>query len=196
MKIIIMNKVYPPIIQEAIIFASKVHKHQKRKGKDQPYISHPMAVGLILARVTDDPNVIAAGILHDTIEDASPYGSITKEIIEDIFGEKVAEMVNDVTEQDKSLPWAVRKQQAVEHISQMGRDSLMVKSADVLHNLRDQIADYEVEGEEMFKKFNAPKSAQLQRYEKLLTALKTEWQENPLIADLETALEEVKKLWS
>lgn len=191
-----MNKVYPPIIQEAIIFASEAHKNQTRKGKDQPYISHPMAVGLILARITDDPNVIAAGILHDTIEDCKPYGSITKELIIKEFGESVAEMVNDVTDQDKSLPWEERKKLALEHIYLMSEQSLLVKSADVLHNMVDQIADYKVDGDAMFEKFNAGKDKQLKRYESLVEEIRKAYPSNPLEEDLEQNLKELQKLWS
>lgn len=190
-----MNKVYPPIIQAAIIFASEVHKNQKRKGKDQPYVSHPMAVGLILAGVTKDEKIICAGILHDTIEDAKPYGSITKEIIEENFGSRVARIVNDLTEQDKTLPWAVRKQQVLKHIEVMDNDSLLVKSADVLHNLTDQIEDYRKEGDAMFAKFNAGKADQLERYEKLITAIGKKWANNPLLVKLEVNLYEAKRLW-
>src|SRR5687768_16215143 len=103
---------YTNKFQKAIKFAIKVHQGQTRKGKDETYIVHPLAVGLILSRVTSDEDIIIAGILHDTIEDCKPYGSITKELIVKEFGENVAEMVNDSTEQDKSLPWDERKRLA------------------------------------------------------------------------------------
>lgn len=182
-------------IGRAIEFAKKVHKGQTRKGKDTPYITHPEAVGQILSGVTKDEDIICAGILHDTIEDAKPYGSVTKETIEGLFESKVAKIVNDLTEQDKTLPWAVRKQQALEHIKEMDNDSLLVKSADVLHNLTDQIADYRKEGDAMFQRFNAPKEAQLARYKKLITEISKRWPENPLLAELEVNLDKVKRLW-
>lgn len=191
-----MNKIYPPIIHKAIAFASEVHKNQKRKGKDRPYISHPVAVGLILARITDDPEVIAAGILHDTIEDCKPYGSITKELIIKEFGGNVAEMVNDVTEQDKSLPWDEGKRLALEHIPHMSEKSLLVKSADVLNNMVDQIADYKKEGDILFENFNAGKDKQLKRYESLVEAIHTAYLDNPLGEDLEHNLKEAQLLWS
>src|SRR3990167_2070670 len=146
-------------IGKALAFAEKVHKGQTRKGKSTPYITHPKAVGQILASVTKDEAIIEAGILHDTIEDCQPYGSVTKKIIEENFGVKVAKIVDDLTEQDKTLPWAVRKQQAIEHVKEMDNDSLLVKSADAFHNLTDQIADYANEGDAMFNRFNAPKKA-------------------------------------
>lgn len=182
-------------IGQALTFAEKVHKGQTRKGKSTPYITHPRAVGQILSSVTKDEAIICAGILHDTIEDAKPYGSITKEIIEDKFGSRVAKIVDDLTEQDKTLPWAVRKQQALEHIKNMDNDSLLVKSADVLHNLEDQIADYHKEGESIWKRFNAPKAAQLERYEKLINEISNRWPNNPLMKRLEANLYTIKILW-
>ena len=186
---------FSPDIDRTIAFATQVHKGQTRKGKNTPYITHPKAVGEILSRVTNNEDIICAGILHDTIEDAKPYGSITKESIEKEFGPKVAKMVNDLTEQDKSLPWVERKQQALDHIKVMENDSLLVKSADVLDNLEDQIADYKKEGESMWKRFNAPKSTQLERYKKLIAAIGKKWPQNPLLAKLEVNLDVIKRLW-
>src|SRR3989338_8965246 len=97
--------IYTPLIQKAISFAIEIHKSKKRKGKDIPYITHPLSVAMILARVSKDENVIVAGILHDTIEDCVPYGSVTKKVIEKEFNREVARMVDDVTEKDKTLPW-------------------------------------------------------------------------------------------
>jgi len=101
--------IYTKKIQKAISFAINTHKKQFRKGKDVPYIIHPFSVALILSRVTKSEDIICAGLLHDTIEDCDPEGLVTKEILEKGFGPAVAEMVNDVTEQNKTLSWAERK---------------------------------------------------------------------------------------
>ena len=187
---------YTPKIQKAIKFANSVHKGQIRKGKPhEPYVLHPLSVGIILSRADAEENVVVAGILHDTIEDCDPYGSVTKEIIAKEFGKDVARMVNDVTEQDKSLPWAERKSHALEHIKDMKDDSIMVKSADVLNNLTDQIADYKELGEKMFERFNAKKEVQLQRYQKLATEIKKAYPTSPLLPELENAVNTVTSLW-
>ncbi len=193
--------IYTQNIQKAISFAIKIHQldqNQTRKGTNIPYIIHPLSLGIILARAGAEEDIVIAGILHDTIEDSVASAKVTKEIIAKEFGENIAEMVNDVTEQDKSLPWIVRKQHALEHIPQMENDSLMVKSADVLHNLRDQIADYKQERDAMFKRFNkeASKEMRLEHYRKLVDALNVAWIDNPLLPELEQAYKEVKELWS
>lgn len=183
--------VYPPLVTKAIAFAMRVHEleaHKKRKGKDVPYITHPLTVGLILARVTKDENIIAAGILHDTVEDCEPYGSVTKETIEREFNGDVARMVNDVTEQDKNLPWMERKMAALAHIKDMKQDSLLVKSADVLHNLADLNGDIRTAGTGALGKFNASQADTVLRYRKLIAELKRVWAGNPLLPDLEENL--------
>ena len=59
------------IINKAVNFAQKAHAGQYRKGTDVPYITHVLEAGTIAASLTDDENVIAAAILHDTIEDTA-----------------------------------------------------------------------------------------------------------------------------
>ena len=181
-----MNK-----ILHAIRFATEAHKNQKRKGKETSYIVHPLSVGLLLAKSGAKEDIVIAGILHDTIEDTDvTYGDITEK-----FSKEIADMVNDVTEQDKSLPWAERKRLALEHVSKMSNDSLLVKTADVLHNMSDQLEDYKTEGDAMFSRFNAGKEAQLERYTKLVSILKEKSKENPLMNDLENIFSELQKLW-
>jgi (p)ppGpp synthase/HD superfamily hydrolase len=179
-------------ILEAIRFATVAHAGQTRKGKpDVPYITHPLAVGLLLAKIGASEDIIIAGILHDTIEDTDA----TKESIGDIFVKAVAEMVNDVTEQNTSLSWQERKKAALMHIPHMSHGSLMVKTADVIHNMNDLITDYELSGDEMFKHFNAGREEQVKRYEKLTIALNKAWPHNPLLSELKSQLIKLQDLW-
>ena len=184
------------LIYKATQFAAKVHQHQTRKGKPIPYILHPLSVANRLSRVGASEVVIAAAILHDTIEDCTPYGSVSKELLEKEFGVNIARMVNDVTEQDKSFSWTQRKQAALDHIPKMDQDSLLVKSADVLDNLSDQILDYMNLGDKMFETYNATKDQQLDRYQKVIFALEKAWSENPILDSLKVAVAEAKNLWS
>ena len=162
-------------------FAMDIHHGVKRKGKDTPYITHPLAVALILARVSDSDDLIAAGILHDTIEDCEPYGSVTREMFADKFGERIAELVVAVT-QDKTLPRAVRKQHATEHLIEMDYDMLL-KTADMLHNLSELIEDVEESGNAAFKIFKGQtKKCRSTRKDCYLDEV---WLENPLLGGLE-----------
>lgn len=88
--------IYTFKIQHAIRFSIKTHEvyqKQKRKGKDIPYITHPLTVGLILACAGADEDVICAGILHDTIEDSIEERKVDLKMIEDFFGENIAKIV-------------------------------------------------------------------------------------------------------
>lgn len=185
---------YSQKLQKAINFATMVHIKQTRKGKKLPYIIHPFGIALILARSNASEDIICAGILHDTIEDCEPYGSVTKEVIEKEFGEDVARIVNDVTEQDVSLPWDKRKQAALDHIKHMQHDSLMVKSADVLQNLTDQIEDYKKIGDNLFKNFNASKEKIKEWNNKRIGELEKAWDKNPILPDLKEQLDVFNKL--
>jgi len=186
--------IYTELIREASFFAETVHRGQVRKGKETPYIVHVMAVGLILALANADEEVIAAGILHDTMEDCEPYGSVTRELLEEKFGSKVAQMVDDVTEEDKELPWLERKVAALEHIKHMEPDPLMVKTADVISNMTEINRDLRLEGEVVWERFNASKEDIVLRYEMLVAEIGRVWPENPLLEELRIAHEEFKGL--
>jgi (p)ppGpp synthase/HD superfamily hydrolase len=178
---------YSKLLHQAIEFATKVHSGQQRKGKDVPYVAHVLAVGLIVSLVSDDENIIAAGILHDTIEDCQPKGSVTKESIAAAFSPEIAQMVDDVTEKAKDLPWFERKMKALEHIKNMQHNSQLVKSADVLHNLTELVQDLEHDGAKVWARFNASKENISKRYDLLILELAQAWPENPLLEDLQAA---------
>jgi (p)ppGpp synthase/HD superfamily hydrolase len=187
------------LIQKAIKFSIKTHEvyqKQKRKGKDVAYITHPMAVGLILARAGADEEVIAAGILHDTIEDSVDEKKVTEEMIAGRFGSRVAGIVMDVTEKDRSLPWETRKREAVRHIAHFSEDSLLVKSADVIANLSETLDDYNRFGDEVFDRFHASKERTVGHWREVVRALIERWDGNPLRRDLEHISAELEKLTS
>lgn len=179
--------IYTQKIQDAVHFSIAVHEEplkQKRKGKDVPYITHPLAVGLIIAIAGGSEDAIVAGILHDTIEDCEPYGSVTKEIIAEKFGDEVAELVDSVTEKDKGLDWHTRKELALEEIRQFSHDSLLVKSGDVISNNTELIADYARDGETTFERFNAPKEETIPHTRAVIRVIRDAWEDNPLSNDL------------
>lgn len=179
--------IYTLRIQKATNLAIKTHEvdqKQKRKGKDVPYITHPLSVGLILANTGATEDVVVAGILHDTIEDSVAEHKVTKEMITDMFGQRVSELVLSVTEQDKSLSWEKRKAEALEHIKTFSNDSLLLKSADIISNTSELIADYRMDGEKTFDRFNAPKERILQNYLRTITAIIMRWENSPLKNDL------------
>jgi guanosine-3',5'-bis(diphosphate) 3'-pyrophosphohydrolase len=123
------------ILLKALKFSAHKHKHQRRKDRDSsPYINHPIDVAEMLLRVgqVQDIEVVVAAILHDTIEDTD-----TKpDEIEDLFGQRVLSLVNEVTD-DKSLPKEVRKNLQVENAPHKSTGAKQIKIADKISNLRD-----------------------------------------------------------
>ena len=119
-------------IEKALRVSLQAHAGQTRKGHaDLPYVSHPMHVALILARLGLDDVVIQAALLHDVVEDCDGWDDAR---IRSEFGDDVAEIVGALTE-DKSLGWDERKQNAIDDVPDMSPAAVHVKAADKLHNL-------------------------------------------------------------
>jgi GTP diphosphokinase / guanosine-3',5'-bis(diphosphate) 3'-diphosphatase len=120
----------------AIKFASEKHRNQTRKDGSTPYINHPIEVMEILASLgrVDDVDVLAAAVLHDTIEDTGT----TAEELRTVFGDKVTFFVQECTD-DKSLPKADRKRLQEEHAPRLSEGAKQIKMADKVSNMRDMV---------------------------------------------------------
>ncbi len=125
------------LVEKAWKFANKAHAGQFRKS-GEPYFSHPWLVASILTDLMIDPPTIAAGLLHDTVEDCE---GITLDTIRAEFGEEVADLVDGVTKLNK-LDFANREEAQAESLRKMilamSRDIrvVLIKLADRLHNMR------------------------------------------------------------
>jgi len=144
------------LLDEAIIFATRAHSRQVRKGTTTPYILHPLEAAAIVASMTDDQEIIAAAVLHDTLEDAH----ISVEEIADKFGPRVADLVKSESENKRvNLPasetWLTRKQETIEHLSNE-RDIAVkiIALADKLSNIRAIHRDHQVIGDKLWERFN------------------------------------------
>jgi len=123
------------LVLAAAAFAAHKHKDQRRKDASaSPYINHPLALANVLSNEggVQDPVVICAALLHDTIEDTDT----TQEELTRHFGVEIASVVMEVTD-DKALPKAERKRQQVEHAAHISERAKLVKLADKISNLRD-----------------------------------------------------------
>lgn len=123
------------LIQKAYVFAATAHAGQTRLS-GEPYLSHPLAVADTLAEMGFDEPTVAAGLLHDTVEDTKA----TIEEIDENFGEEVADIVDGVTK-ISMIPFENKEEAQAENIRKMilamSHDMrvLMVKLADRLHNM-------------------------------------------------------------
>ncbi len=123
------------LIQHAYVYAAKAHEGQTRLS-GEPYLSHPLAVANTLAEMGFDEPTVAAGLLHDTVEDTRA----TIEDIDEYFGEDVADIVDGVTK-ISLIPFENKEEAQAENIRKMilamSHDMrvIMVKLADRLHNM-------------------------------------------------------------
>lgn len=131
------NKSYDlPRIEAAYELAKKAHEGQVRSS-GEPYISHPIAVAVILVGLGMDSDTIIGGLLHDVVEDTA----VTLEDIEKQFGADVAELVDGVTKL-ANIPYSSRAEQQAENVRKMllamAKDVrvVIIKLADRLHNMR------------------------------------------------------------
>jgi GTP diphosphokinase / guanosine-3',5'-bis(diphosphate) 3'-diphosphatase len=114
--------------------AARWRVHQRRKGPaEEPYINHLVEVAMLVADASDgsDTNLVIAALLHDAIEDCE----VPRELIAESFGEDVAAIVEEVTD-DKSLPKAVRKEEQIKTSSTKSPRAKLLKLADKTSNLR------------------------------------------------------------
>lgn len=182
-------------IQHAITFASLAHGEQERKQGGIPYITHPLAVAMILSTVTDDPDIVMAGILHDVLED-TPY---LPESIEDSFGIRVLRFVEAVTdEDDPKVPWIKKKRDSVKRIIGAGHEAMLIKSADVIHNITDTLIYLDKTlPSPMYKPSRYRKNGddRLERYRELVTDFANAWEQNPLLPQLQEAFKQLANIW-
>lgn len=134
------------MIIKAFELAQKLHKGQRRKGEDKiPYIVHPMKVATILIKFKQPDYVVAAGFLHDLIEDTD---YTLKELMED-FNKDVVRLVSIATELDHhKYGWKERKNHMIKKVKNAKKDEKILVCADKLANVTDMIYDYKrIKGE-------------------------------------------------
>ena len=125
------------LVSEAADFAARRHSGQQRKGRgSEPYVNHLAEVANLLSIVTDgtDTELVAAGWLHDTIEDTAT----TREELAQEFGERVTALVVEVTD-DMTLPKQERRQKQIVDAPRKSPGAKLIKIADKISNIRARI---------------------------------------------------------
>lgn len=145
--------------EQAKQFAYKAHKGMKRKGKELPFTYHLELVNKILKTLTDDDNILAAGWLHDVIEDTP----ITVTELKKEFNPKVCYYV-DLETEDKSLPWKDRKLKQIEELRRNNFEVALIAYADKMANMTEMFDDYKIIKDELWQRFNRGKEKQYWYY--------------------------------
>lgn len=153
--------------EKALVYATRLHAGQVRKGTDIPYVSHLLAVaGLVMEAGGDEDEIIAA-LLHDGPEDQG--GLATLNDIRVRFGDRVGDIVAACSDtlEAKKPPWKSRKQAYLDHLLTADASIRLVSCADKLHNARAILADYRRIGDSLWDRFNAGREDILWYYDEL-----------------------------
>ncbi len=163
------------LLEKSVAFALRAHEGQVRKKSGTPYILHPMEAVTIASTLTDDREVLAAVMLHDTVEDTD----VTLDEIRQEFGERVAQLVkgeteNEYPEMTREESWAMRKEESLRRLYANGDDSVKIMwISDKLSNARSMFRIYEEKGDEMWNLFHQKdKRVQERYYRSVADALK------------------------
>jgi (p)ppGpp synthase/HD superfamily hydrolase len=161
----------PPLnsrFEEALIFTTRLHQGQTRKGKDLPYISHLLAVTALVFQDGGDEDEVIAALLHDAVEDQGGLETLAE--IRRRFGERVAMIVEGCSDSmgAPKPPWLERKANYLAHLVIAPPEVRRVSLADKLHNARTILADLEEYGEATWSRFNGGRQGSLWYYQSLV----------------------------
>ena len=184
------HNIMTPRLDEAMRMAAYAHRDQVRKGTEIPYIVHPFEVMTIATSVTDDEDTLVACLLHDVLEDAS--GEYDRSAMERDFGARVVEIVSGVTKSDTLTDWHERSKAYLVHLQKEAPiESLIVCTADKIHNLMSILIDYETHGDVLWERFNSSKQDQLWWYQSVLEVVAERMSESPLVTELRGLVEQM-----
>lgn len=159
-------------VEQAIKAAALLHEQQVRQGSvPLPYITHLMAVMLILRDYTSDEDTLVAALLHDTLEDTD----YTKEELRTDFGETVAKYVETLTEpkndgEDK-LPWIEVKRTYAKQLRNGPIEAVMIAAADKAHNFRSIVEEYMHDHHAFIRDFGPHTEKRIEAYQVIANAI-------------------------
>ncbi len=155
----------PEVFERAVRFALDAHHGMRRRQSSAPYILHPLEAAVIVGTLSDDPELLAAAVLHDTVEDTD----VEPEDILIRFGPRVAELVASETE--KVFPgmsaeesWALRKEASLKVLEAGGPDVKKLWLGDKLSNMRSFFRVYLLKGGALWQGFHQKDPEMQYRY--------------------------------
>jgi (p)ppGpp synthase/HD superfamily hydrolase len=180
---------YAERFDRALLYASRLHRDQTRKGTGIPYITHLLAVASIVGENGGTEDEVISALLHDAPEDQG--GEATLEDIRARFGDEVAEIVDGCTDtyEYPKPPWRERKERYLAHLASAPDSVRLVSSADKLHNARAVLSDYRELGEDLWARFNGGKEGTLWYYRAIVDAVRGD---GPVIEELDRVVTELE----
>jgi (p)ppGpp synthase/HD superfamily hydrolase len=187
---------------DAYIYASALHRDDRRKGTDVPYLTHLLGVATLVLEDGGDETEAIAGLLHDAAEDhptdEGPPGRLRE--IGARFGPDVAALVAFCTDHVELDPPSseVRKDRYVEHLREADDlGGLRVSLSDKLHNSRSILRDLRAHGDDVWERFNTGAAFQLHYYRGLVDAFRSRSEvgfESPMVDELDRVVREIGTL--
>ena len=146
------------LIERAATLAARGHKEQMRKHGNIPYIVHPFMVSRILTKHGFRDEVVAAGLIHDVLEDTT----IPREELVGELGQEVVSIVDGLSEnKSPDITWKERKQGYIEMVRKGSDDVKAVSCADKVHNMTNLLHGYAEQGDAFWAGFSKPKEEKL-----------------------------------
>jgi (p)ppGpp synthase/HD superfamily hydrolase len=183
------------LYEQALKIAATAHKDQKRKHDGSPYIVHPIMVARILEQHGFSEVVVAAGLVHDVIEDSNT----SEAELRSALGDEVVDIVVAVSE-DQSTDWRSMeggwekvKEMYVDTVCQAPVEVKAVSVADKIHNAQNLLAHANLVGSEIWTNFNRGKNKKIWFEELLCEGLSKQWQ-HPMLDVYHDLIEEMKKV--
>jgi (p)ppGpp synthase/HD superfamily hydrolase len=178
--------------ETALVYATRLHATQTRKGSGIPYISHLLGVCSLVLEYGGDEDQAIAALLHDGPEDQGGERTLTD--IRERFGPRVAVIVEGCTDglpdhAGQKEPWLQRKRRYLAHLAEAGPDVVLVSCSDKLYNARSVVGDQLFYGDEVFTRFSVRKAATLAYYGSVVETMRVHHGAGRLPGALFTALE-------
>jgi (p)ppGpp synthase/HD superfamily hydrolase len=178
---------------QALVYASRLHRGQVRKQSTVPYVSHLLGVASLALEHGGDEDEAIAALLHDAVEDQG--GETTLAEIRKRFGDRVAEIVAACSDSmgEPKPPWRERKEAYIARLKTASRSARLVSAADKLHNARSILTDYRREGARAWNRFTAGRDGVLWYYRALVDALRPAGP-SALVEELDRVVAELERL--
>jgi (p)ppGpp synthase/HD superfamily hydrolase len=155
-----LSKLY----DQALVYASELHRHQVRKGSGIPYIAHLLSVSSRVLSAGGTEVQAIAGLLHDAAEDQG--GQATLDEVKAKFGAEIAQIVSDCTDSwvTPKPPWRPRKEAYLANLPNKPATSLLVSLADKLDNAEAILNDYQSIGDDLWDRFTGRRDGTIWYY--------------------------------
>ena len=179
--------------EQALLFASRKHAGQRRKGGPVPYISHLMGVAGLVLEAGGDEDLAIAALLHDVVEDCGGMPMLRE--VRRRFGRRVARIVDACSDAYvvPKPPWRERKEPYLKRLRTADEDTRLVSVADKVHNARSIVADYRQVGEPIWERFQGKRDGTLWYYRALVGEFRR-GRRNRLTDELERVVAELEAL--